>query len=50
MAELDGSGAVVSRFVYGDKANVPEYVIRSDVTRMYTRPASAEWRTTPPRQ
>jgi len=29
VAELDGSGAVVSRFVYGDRVNVPEYLVRS---------------------
>jgi len=29
VAELDGSGNVVSRFVYGDKVNVPEYLVRS---------------------
>jgi RHS repeat-associated protein len=27
-AEIDGSGAVVSRFVYGTKPNVPDYMIR----------------------
>lgn len=27
-AELDGSGALVSRFVYGTKTNVPDYMIR----------------------
>jgi YD repeat-containing protein len=27
-AELDGSGAVVSRFVYGTKLNVPEYMVK----------------------
>lgn len=32
MAELDGSGAVVSRFVYGSKANVPDYMIRNGAT------------------
>jgi RHS repeat-associated protein len=29
-AELDGSGNIVSRFVYGLRRNVPEYMIRSD--------------------
>jgi RHS repeat-associated protein len=28
VAELDGTGAVVSRFVYGDKINVPSYVVK----------------------
>jgi RHS repeat-associated protein len=32
VAELDGSGNVVSRFVYGDKANVPEYMVKGGVT------------------
>jgi RHS repeat-associated protein len=31
-AELDGAGNVVSTFVYGLRANVPEYVIRGGVT------------------
>src|SRR5574337_1435992 len=32
VAELDGSGNVVSRFVYGTKANVPDYLIKGGVT------------------
>ena len=32
IAELDGAGNVVSRFVYGDKENVPAYLIRDGVT------------------
>ena len=32
VAELDGSGAVVSRFVYGSKSNVPDYLIKGGVT------------------
>jgi RHS repeat-associated protein len=32
VAELDGSGNVVSRFVYGTKANVPDYMIKGGVT------------------
>lgn len=32
IAELDGSGSVVSRFVYGDRGNVPEYMVKSGVT------------------
>jgi len=32
VAELDGTGAVVSRFVYGTKANVPDYMIKGGVT------------------
>jgi RHS repeat-associated protein len=32
LAELDGSGSVVSRFVYGTKANVPDYMIKAGVT------------------
>jgi RHS repeat-associated protein len=31
-AELDGSGGVVNRFVYGEKANVPEYMVKSGAT------------------
>jgi RHS repeat-associated protein len=32
IAELDGSSAVVSRFVYGTRVNVPEYMIKAGVT------------------
>jgi uncharacterized protein RhaS with RHS repeats len=32
VAELDGSGALVARFVYGTKANVPELMVRGGVT------------------
>ena len=32
VAELDGSGTVLSRFVYGSKANVPDYMIKAGVT------------------
>ena len=32
VAELDGTGAVVARFVYGTKANVPDYMIKGGVT------------------
>lgn len=32
VAELDGAGAVVSRFVYGTRDNVPEYLVRAGVT------------------
>lgn len=32
VAELDGSGNVVSRFVYADKVNVPAYMIRDGRT------------------
>jgi RHS repeat-associated protein len=32
VAELDGSGAIISRFVYGSKINVPDYLIRDGVT------------------
>ncbi|NJD69194.1 MAG: RHS repeat-associated core domain-containing protein, partial [candidate division NC10 bacterium] len=32
VAELDGTGAVISRFVYGSRANVPDYVIKNGVT------------------
>ncbi len=32
VAEVDGTGAVVSRFVYGTKANVPDHMIKGGVT------------------
>ena len=32
VAELDGTGAVVSRFVYGTRGNLPEYMVRGGVT------------------
>lgn len=32
IAELDGSGAIVSRFVYASRANVPDYMIKGGVT------------------
>jgi hypothetical protein len=32
VAELYGTGAVVSRFVYGTKANVPDYMVKGGVT------------------
>jgi len=32
VAELDGAGTVVSRFVYGTKANVPDYMVKGGVT------------------
>jgi len=32
VAELDGVGNVVSRFVYGSKSNVPDYMIKAGVT------------------
>jgi RHS repeat-associated protein len=32
VAELDGSGNVVSRFVYADKANVPAYMVKGGNT------------------
>ena len=32
VAELDGSGAIVSRFVYGEQPNVPEYMVRGGAT------------------
>jgi len=31
-AELDGSGAVAARFVYGDQVNVPEYMVTATAT------------------
>ena len=36
-AELDGTGAIVSRFVYGTKINVPEYMTKgADTYRLVT--------------
>jgi len=32
VAELDGAGSVVTRFVYGSKANVPDYMMKGGVT------------------
>jgi len=32
VAELDGADGVVSRFVYGERANVPEYLVRGGAT------------------
>jgi RHS repeat-associated protein len=32
IAELDGSGAVVSRFVYGSRFNVPDYMVKGSTT------------------
>ncbi len=32
VAELDGTGAVVSRFVYAEHVNVPEYMVKSGAT------------------
>jgi len=32
IAELDGGGSVVSRFVYGTKFNVPDYMVKGGVT------------------
>jgi len=32
VAELNGTGGIVSRFVYGTKANVPDYMMKSGVT------------------
>jgi len=32
IAELGGSGAVISRFIYASKANVPDYMIKGGST------------------
>ena len=32
VAELDGSGNIVSRFVYATRVNVPDYMIRDEIT------------------
>ncbi len=35
IAELDGTGNVVSRFIYADKANVPAYMTKNGATYRY---------------
>jgi hypothetical protein len=32
IAELDGDNNVISRFVYGTKVNVPDYMVKEGVT------------------
>jgi RHS repeat-associated protein len=32
VAELDGNGAVISRFVYGSKVNIPDYMMKDGIT------------------
>jgi RHS repeat-associated protein len=32
VAELDGSGALISRFVYGSRPHVPDYMVKAGVT------------------
>jgi RHS repeat-associated protein len=32
VAELDGTGAVVSRFVYATRVNVPDYLVKGNIT------------------
>jgi len=32
VAELDGTGAVVARFVYGSRSNVPDYMVKGGTT------------------
>jgi len=32
VAELDGNGNLISRFVYGDKGHVPAYIVKGDST------------------
>ncbi len=32
IAEMDGTGSVISRFVYAEKANVPAYMVKGGVT------------------
>jgi RHS repeat-associated protein len=32
VAELDGKGTIVSRFVYGSRSNIPDFMIRGGVT------------------
>ena len=37
IAELDGNGGLVSRFIYGDQDNIPEYMVRGGVTYRLVR-------------
>jgi hypothetical protein len=32
VAELDGTGAVLSRFVYADRSNVPSFMVKGGTT------------------
>jgi RHS repeat-associated protein len=32
VAELNGAGQIVARFVYGSKANIPDYIVKNDST------------------
>ncbi len=32
IAELDGLGNVIARFVYGSRLNVPDYMIKTGIT------------------
>jgi RHS repeat-associated protein len=32
VAELDGTGAVIARYIYGTRAHVPDYVVKGDST------------------
>jgi len=32
VAELDGTGVIVARFIYGSKGNVPDYMVKGGVT------------------
>ena len=32
IAELDGAGTIVSRFVYGSRSNIPDYMVKAGVT------------------
>jgi RHS repeat-associated protein len=39
LAELDGSGSVISRFIYGSRSNIPEYMVRGGITyRIFADP------------
>jgi YD repeat-containing protein len=38
IAELNGAGAMVSRFVYGTRPHVPEYMVKGGVTYRILRP------------
>ena len=32
VAELNGTGQIVARFVYGSKANIPDYIVKNGST------------------
>jgi YD repeat-containing protein len=43
VAELDGAGNLVSRFVYGTRINVPEYLVKNGTTYRIERTVGRTW-------